>query len=154
MFVISMANWHKCKYLSMALNTFVLMSVCILNAIPNWCYDRYCEKALFLIFYPKISFQIIMLVFAFMACRLDVHHVLNRMPILVGRDQINFGLKCWFISFVSMSFVISRSFTKFWAEVWVLAMKKRLRIQGRWHRTHWKSPQSHGGNIISVTRWL
>ena len=67
------------------------MNVWIMNAISNWCYESYCEKALFLLVYPQISFQIIMCIFAIMTCRLYVRRVFDGMSILVGGGQVNPG---------------------------------------------------------------
>jgi len=51
-----------------------------------------------------------------MNCKFHVHHVFDKMLVLVGRGQVKSQFKFWFISFVSMSFFISGSFNEFWAE--------------------------------------
>ena len=101
-------------YLCMALITLYTMNFILMNTWLNWCNISYCEKALILLVRTQIIFQILMFKYAFMSCRLHVHHVFGGMPILVWRGQVKLWIMFWFWSFILMCFY------HFWMFHWIL----------------------------------
>jgi len=58
------------------------------------------------------------------------------------------------LKFVIMIFIFFECSIKFWAEVWILHLKKWLRSHGCWHWTAWKGPQSLRSRLVEAIRGL
>jgi len=100
------------------------------------------------------KYEVHMFKCVFMTYTLHVHDVFDEMHLMArvsrGRSLFKFSVT----SLVFLLFIISQDFTKFWAEAWVLALKKWLRIRGPWHKTPWERLLSLGGLVLGVTGGL
>ena len=86
-----------------------------------------------------------------MTYTLHVLNVFDKMIVMVRPGKVKSLIRFCVRSFVFVSFNVLESFIKFWAVVWRLGLKKKLRFHGRMHITRKMRLQSLPCKLMHAT---